>query len=59
MPLLESNQLLPIVNTTRVGSDDPIEAAAAVADVMLVASRVQHFPITAPLLYVDADSIPN
>lgn len=84
MPLLESNQMLLTVNTTRVGSDDPVQTAAAVsqaiypateeenvpgavvlvnrnslAEAMLAASRVQHFPINAPLLYVDADSIPQ
>lgn len=83
MPFFEDNQLLNTVNTTRVGTDDPIETAVAVsqivyaateeentpgavvlvnrgnlAEVMLAASRVQHFPVNAPLLYVDEDSIP-
>ena len=71
------------VNTTRVGTDDPVETAVAVAqivypvteeenspgavvlvnrnelaEVIAAASRVQHFPVNAPLLYVDKDSIP-
>lgn len=84
MALLESNQTLNTVNTTRVGSDDPVETAVAVAQIvypateeenspgavvliprdnlaeaMLAASRVQHFPINAPLLYVDETSLPE
>lgn len=83
MPQLASNSDLITVNTTRVGSDDPVETAVAVAqiiypateeenvpgavvlvnrdnlaEVMVAASRVQHFPVNAPLLYVERDSIP-
>jgi hypothetical protein len=71
------------VNTTRIGSDDPIQTAVAVAQIiypvteeenspgavilinrtnlaeaMVAASRVQHFPVNAPLLWVDENSIP-
>lgn len=84
MPYLELNQALVTVNTTRIGSDDPVETAVAVAqiiypvteeenspgavilvpqdslaEVMVAASRVQHFPVNAPLLYVNQDSIPE
>ncbi len=84
MPRLESNFLLNTVNTTRVGGDDPVETAVAVAQIvypateeentpgavvlirrddlpsaLVAASRVQHFPINAPLLYVDEDGIPD
>jgi hypothetical protein len=84
MPFLESNQQLNTVNTTRVGSDDPIETAAAVSQIIypateeenvpgavilirpddlqsaiVAASRIQHFPVNAPLLYVEEDSIPE
>lgn len=84
MPFLESNQTHITVNTTRVGSDDPVETAVAVAQIqypvteeenspgavvlinrnylaeaIAAASRVQHFPVNAPLLYVDEDSIPE
>lgn len=84
MSLLESNQTLNTVNTTRVGSDDPIETAVAVAQIvypateeentpgavilirsddlpaaLVAASRTQHFPINAPLLYVEENAIPE
>ena len=84
MPFLEADQQLVTVNTTRVGSDDPVETAVAVAqiiypateeentpgavvlvnrsnlaEVMVAASRFQHFPVNAPLLYVDENSIPE
>ena len=84
MPLLESNLVLNTVNTTRIGSDDPVETAAAVAQIvypateaentpgavilarrdrmaeaMLAVSRVSHFPVNAPLLYVDENAIPE
>ena len=83
MPFLESNHSLVTPNTTRVGSDDSVETAVAVAqiiypvteeenspgavvlvnrnelpEVLLAASRVQHFPVNAPLLYVDRDGLP-
>lgn len=69
--------------TTRVGSDDPVETAVAVAnvvypvteeenspgavilvnrnrqaEVMAACSRVQHFPVNAPILYVDENAMP-
>lgn len=84
MPLLEEDRTLNTVNTTRVGSDDPVATAVAVsqivypvtepentpgavilarrdrlAEVFLAVSRVSHFPINAPLLYVDAEGIPE
>lgn len=84
MNTLESNRMLHTVNTTRVGSDDPVETAVAVAQIiypateeenvpgavilinrnnlaeaMVAASRIQHFPVNAPLLYVDENSIPE
>lgn len=84
MPFLEVDQNLVTVNTTRVGSDDPIETAVAVsniiypatesentpgavilvnrnnlAEALVAASRIQHFPVNAPLLYVNEDSIPE
>jgi hypothetical protein len=84
VPFLEIDQRLVTVNTTRVGSDDPVETAAAVAniiypatesentpgavvlvnrhnlaEVLVAASRVQHFPVNAPLLYVEENSIPE
>lgn len=84
VPRLDSNQALVTVNTARIGSDDPVETAVAVAniiypvteeenspgavvlvnrnhlaEVMVAASRVQHFPVNAPLLYVDENSIPD
>ena len=83
-PFLAVDQRLSTVNTTRVGSDDPVETAVAVAqliypvteeenspgavvlvngsqmaEVMVAASRVQHFPVNAPLLYADENSIPD
>lgn len=83
MPFLADNQTLITVNTTRLGSDDPVETAVAVAQIvypvteeenspgavilinqnslaeaMVAASRVQHFPVNAPLLYVDANGLP-
>lgn len=82
-PQQAADLLQQTVNTTRVGSDDPVETAVAVAqvvypvteeenspgavvlvnrgelaEVLAAASRVQHFPVNAPLLYVDEDSIP-
>lgn len=84
MPRLEQNQQLVTVNTTRIGSDDPIETAVAVsqivypateeenipgaivlvnvnelAEVLVAANRIQHFPVNAPLLYVEENSIPE
>jgi hypothetical protein len=84
MPRLESNFDLNTVNTTRVGSDDPIETAVAVAQIVYpvteaentpgavilarhddlasaiqAVSRVSHFPVNAPMLYVEEDSIPD
>jgi hypothetical protein len=82
-PMIADGALQQTVNTTRVGSDDPIETAVAVAqvvypvteeenspgavvlvnqgelaEVLAAASRVQHFPVNAPLLYVDEGSLP-
>jgi hypothetical protein len=84
MGRLASNQDLVTVNTTRIGSDDPVETAVAVAQIiypvteeenspgavilinranlaeaLVAASRVQHFPVNAPLLYVDENRIPE
>ena len=84
LPFLSDNQDLVTVNTTRVGSDDPIETAVAVAniiypatepenspgavilvgmdslaEVMIASSRIQHFPVNAPILYVDDSGIPD
>ncbi|HSJ58789.1 MAG TPA: cell wall-binding repeat 2 family protein [Anaerolineae bacterium] len=84
LPLLQANQSLVTVNTTRVGSDDPLETAVAVsnmiypateeentpgavilvnrdnlAEVLVAASRFQHHPVDAPLLYVDQNSLPE
>lgn len=84
MSLLETNHTLVTANTARIGSDDPVETAVAVAqiiypvteeennpgavilvnrnnmaEVLAAASRVQHFPVNAPLLYVDENSIPD
>lgn len=81
---LETNAALLTPNTTRIGSDDPVETAVAVsqtvypateeentpgavvlvnrtslAEVMAAASRVQHFPVNAPLLYVDDGGLPE
>jgi hypothetical protein len=83
IPPQSADALTQTVNTTRVGSDDPVETAVAVAqivypvteeenspgavvlvnrnelaEVLAAASRVQHFPVNAPLLYVDEDSVP-
>lgn len=84
MPFFEINQQLITVNTTRIGSDDPVETAVAVAqiiypatesentpgavvlvnrdrlaEVLVAASRVQHFPVNAPLLYVEENRLPE
>lgn len=84
LPFLEENHMQLTVNTTRIGSDDPLETAVAVsnivypatepentpgavilvgmdslAEVMVAASRIQHFPVNAPILYVDEDGIPE
>ncbi len=84
MPYLEVDHRLVTVNTGRIGSDDPVETAVAVsnivypateeentpgavvlinqnnfAEALVAASRVQHFPVNAPLLYVEQDSIPE
>ncbi len=84
MPFLANNQALVTSNTTRIGSDDPVETAVAVAQIiypvteeedspgavilinrnnlaegLVAASRVQHFPVNAPLLYVEEDHIPE
>lgn len=83
MPSLDEDRTLNTVNTTRIGSDDPVETAVAVAQIVypateaentpgavilarrdrlpeafLAVSRATHFPINAPLLYVDADGLP-
>ena len=83
MLFLEANHTLVTVNTTRIGSDDPVETAVAVAqivypateeenipgavilvnrsnlaEVLVATSRVQHFPVNAPILYVDENSVP-
>ncbi len=83
MPLVAADMTLDTVNTTRVGSDDGVETAVAVAqivypateeenipgavvlvnqdelaEVMVATSRVQHFPINAPILYIEEDEIP-
>ncbi|MDT8304726.1 MAG: cell wall-binding repeat-containing protein [Anaerolineae bacterium] len=84
LPSLDANEELLTVNTTRIGSDDPIETAVAVAnivypatepeniphavillgmdslaEVMVAASRIQHFPVNAPILYVTPDGLPE
>lgn len=84
LPELAANMEQITVNTARIGSDDPVETAVAVAqiiypvteeenspggvilvnrnnlaEVMVAASRAQHFPVNAPLLYVDENSIPS
>lgn len=84
LPRLAANMEDITANTTRIGSDDPVETAVAVAQIiypvteeenspgavilinrnnfaeaMVAASRVQHFPVNAPLLYVDENSIPE
>jgi len=84
MPFLDVDHDLVTLNTTRLGSDNPIETAVAVSniiypatesentpgavvlvnadnlpEVMVAASRVQHFPVNAPLLYVTRDEIPE
>ncbi len=75
---------LATVNTTRLGSDDPVETAVAVsqtiypateeenvpgavvlvnrdrlAEILVAASRVQHFPTNAPLLYAADEGLPE
>jgi hypothetical protein len=84
MPSLTLNRELVTVNTTRIGSDDPVETAAAVAqiiypateeedtpgavilvnptslaEVMVAANRMQHFPVNAPLLYAAPAGLPE
>lgn len=84
LPFLQENMEDVTVNTTRVGSDDPVETAVAVsniiypatepentpgaviivgmdslAEVMVANSRIQHFPVNAPILYVTPDGIPD
>ncbi len=84
LPSLDIDEELLTVNTTRVGSDDPVETAVAVsniiypatepeniphaailvgmnslAEVMVATSRIQHFPVNAPILYVTADGLPE
>lgn len=44
MPRLESNFQLNTVNTTRVGSDDPIETAVAVAQIVYPATEEENVP---------------
>jgi hypothetical protein len=83
LPELEANGRLLTVNTTRIGSDDPVETAVAVAnmvypateeeniphavvlvgmdslaEVMVATSRIQHFPVNAPILYVTSGGLP-
>lgn len=82
-PIVE-NRTLITVNTTRIGSDDPVLTAVAVsqiiypvteeenvpgaiilvnmanpAEALVAASRIQHFPVNAPILYVTEDAIPE
>ncbi|MFW5942814.1 MAG: cell wall-binding repeat-containing protein [Chloroflexota bacterium] len=84
LPYLDLNQAQVTANTARIGSDDPIETAVAVANIvypatepentpgavilvgmdsfataMVAASRIQHFPVNAPILYVDQNGIPD
>lgn len=84
LPFLATNQNQVTVNTARIGSDDPVETAVSVAniiypatepentpgavilvgmdslaEVMVATSRVQHFPVNAPILYVTAGGIPE
>lgn len=84
LPFLASNHSDITPNTARIGSDDPLETAVGVAniiypatepentpgavilvgmdslaEVMVAASRIQHFPVNAPILYVDGDAIPE
>ncbi|MFW6097834.1 MAG: cell wall-binding repeat 2 family protein [Chloroflexota bacterium] len=84
LPFLAENHEQVTVNTVRIGSDDPLQTAVAVsnivypatepentpgavilvgmdslAEVMVAASRVQHFPVNAPILYVDETGIPD
>lgn len=84
LPLLQENMGDVTVNTTRIGSDDPIETAVAVANIiypatepentpgavilvgmdslaeaMVATSRIQHFPVNAPILYVTEGGIPE
>lgn len=81
---IPDDQQFATVNTTRIGSDDPVETAVAVsqiiypateeenvpgavvlinrnnlAEAVVAASRVQHFPVNAPLLLVDENSMPE
>lgn len=84
LPFLAENHELVTVNTVRIGSDDPLQTAVAVsnivypatepentpgavilvgmdslAEVMVATSRVQHFPVNAPILYVNEAGIPD
>lgn len=84
LPSLDANEELLTVNTTRIGSDDPVETAVAVsniiypatepeniphavllvgmdslAEAMVASSRIQHFPVNAPILYVTPDGLPE
>lgn len=84
LPFLPDNHSQVTVNTTRIGSDDPVETAVAVAnviypatepentpgavilvgmeslaEVLVATSRIQHFPVNAPILYTEGTSLPN
>lgn len=84
LPFLAANHTDVTVNTARIGSDDPLETAVAVAnivypatepentpgavilvgtdnlaEVMVATSRIQHFPVNAPILYVDEGGVPD
>lgn len=84
LPFLAANMDDVTVNTARIGSDDPVETAVAVANIiypatepentpgaviligmdslaeaMVATSRIQHFPVNAPILYVTPDGIPD
>lgn len=84
LPSLAVNEELLTVNTTRIGSDDPVETAVAVsniiypatepeniphavilvgmdslAEALVATSRIQHFPVNAPILYVTPDGLPG
>jgi hypothetical protein len=84
MSALPADQQMATVNTTRIGTDDAVETAVAVSQIiypateeenvpgavvlinrnnlgeaMVAASRVQHFPVNAPLLLVDEQRIPE
>ena len=53
MPVLESNLTLNTVNTTRVGSDDPVETAVAVSQVVYPATEAENTPGAVVLIRPD------